>query len=94
MRTSFLRRRSIAGCWSGLGFAVEEIELVPRATLVKEGMAAWLETFRSGVLGWLPEGEREQALGEMVALLEPVLRDWEGKWWADYVRLRWRAVAE
>jgi trans-aconitate methyltransferase len=76
------------------GFRVEEIELVPRVTLVKEGMRAWLETFRSGVLGRFEEGERAAALEEMVALLEPVLRDREGKWWADYVRLRWRAVAE
>jgi trans-aconitate methyltransferase len=76
------------------GFRVEEIELVPRPTLLKEGMRAWLETFRSGILQWFGEAEREQALDEMVALLEPVLRDSEGKWWADYVRLRWRAVAQ
>lgn len=75
------------------GFRVEEIELAPRPTLVKQGMRAWLETFRSGVLDWFAETEREQALDEMVALLEPVLRDGEGQWWADYVRLRWRAVA-
>ncbi len=76
------------------GFRVEEIELVPRVTLLAEGMRAWLQTFRSGVLGWFEETERAQVLDEMVALLEPVLRDSEGRWWADYVRLRWRAVAQ
>jgi SAM-dependent methyltransferase len=75
------------------GFVVEEIELAPRPTLVKEGMKAWLETFRSGLLAWFPEAEREQAIAEMVELLAPALADAEGNWWADYVRLRWRATA-
>jgi SAM-dependent methyltransferase len=75
------------------GFTVQQIELEPRPTLLKQGMRAWLQTFRAGVLEWLPAEERDSALNAMVALLEPVLRDSEGNWWADYVRLRWRAVA-
>lgn len=76
------------------GFRVEQIELAPRPTPLKHGMRAWLETFRSGVLGWFNEGDREAALDAMVRLLEPVLRDAEGSWWGDYVRLRWRAIRE
>ncbi len=75
------------------GFAVEHIELEPRPTFLQQGMRAWLQTFRAGVLEWLPADAREAALEEMVALLEPVLRGPDGNWWADYVRLRWRAVA-
>jgi len=87
----FFTAEQYRGLLERAGFTVEEIELVPRPTLVKEGMRAWLETFRSGVLGWFPDAEREQAITEMVELLTPVLRDADGKWWADYVRLRWRA---
>jgi trans-aconitate methyltransferase len=75
------------------GFVVDTIELEPRPTFLREGMRAWLTTFRAGVLEWLPEAERETALDEMVALLGPVLQDADGNWWADYVRLRWRARA-
>jgi SAM-dependent methyltransferase len=87
----FYTAESYRGLLEGAGFAVEEIGLEPRPTLLKEGMRAWLQTFRAGVLEWLPASEKEAALDEMVALLEPVLRDSEGRWWADYVRLRWRA---
>jgi hypothetical protein len=75
------------------GFVVERIELIPRPTPLKTGMRAWLETFRAGLLARLPEGKRETVLRETVALLEPVLRDGAGNWTADYVRLRFRAVA-
>ena len=70
------------------GFVVERMELVPRPTLLKAGMEEWLRTFRRAVLAELPEG----AVAEVVALLQPVLRDEFGVWWADYVRLRFAAV--
>ena len=89
----FFSAEEYRGLLERAGFSVEEIELVPRPTLVKEGMRAWLEMFRSGLLGWFPDDEREQAVVEMVELLAPVLRDSDGEWWADYVRLRWRATA-
>jgi len=87
----FFTESEYRGLLERAGFVVEEIELVPRRTLVKEGMRAWLEMFRGGLLGWFAEEEREAALGEMVELLAPALRDDEGNWWADYVRLRWQA---
>jgi hypothetical protein len=74
------------------GFEVERIELIPRATLLAEsGMAGWLQTFRRGVLEGLPETIRDEVVEETVALLAPALRDDEGKWTADYVRLRFVA---
>jgi trans-aconitate methyltransferase len=73
------------------GFTVERIELIPRATPLKTGMRAWLETFRAGLLARLPAAEREAVVTETVAMLEPVLRDSAGNWTADYVRLRFRA---
>jgi trans-aconitate methyltransferase len=77
------------------GFRVEQIGLIPRPTpLPTSGMRGWLETFRRGVLGNIPELRREAVIEEVVDLLRPSLCDGEGKWTADYVRLRFRAVRE
>jgi trans-aconitate methyltransferase len=76
------------------GFDVKYIELIPRPTpLPESGMRGWLETFRHGLLGQLPKSEREAALDETVRLLEPVLCDDLGQWTADYLRLRFLAIA-
>ncbi len=70
------------------GFTVDSIELIPRPTPLPRGMKAWLETFRNGVLDRLEPQDREEALSSTVQLLEPILRDGDGNWVADYVRLR------
>lgn len=76
------------------GFDVPYIELIPRPTaLPASGMRGWLETFRRGVLDQVPENEREQVVDECARLLAPALRDEDGNWTADYVRLRFMAVA-
>jgi hypothetical protein len=76
------------------GFSVERIELIPRPTaLPSSGMDGWLTTFRRGVLDALPESLQPKVVAETVALLEPVLRDEQGNWFADYVRLRFIALA-
>jgi trans-aconitate methyltransferase len=75
------------------GFQVERMELIPRPTPLKTGMRAWLETFRSGVIAAVPEPMRDRVLDETVALLESALRDEEGNWTGDYVRLRFIARA-
>ena len=76
------------------GFHVERMALIPRPTpLAESGMAGWLRTFRRGVLDGLPEAIREPVVEETVALLTPALRDEDGAWTADYVRLRFIATA-
>jgi trans-aconitate methyltransferase len=76
------------------GFDVHYIELIPRPTpLPESGMRGWLETFRRGLFDQLAESERKPALDEAVQLLTPVLRDDLGHWTADYVRLRFLAIA-
>ncbi|HMF52980.1 MAG TPA: hypothetical protein VK593_01425, partial [Edaphobacter sp.] len=70
------------------GFTVDSIELIPRPTPLPGGMTEWLETFRNGVLDRLGPADRTAALNRTVQLLEPVLRDGDGNWVADYVRLR------
>ncbi len=76
------------------GFQVERIALIPRPTpLPESGMEGWLRTFRRGVLEGVPEALREMVVQETAALLVPVLRDDEGNWTADYIRLRFIARA-
>ncbi|HUB53046.1 MAG TPA: methyltransferase domain-containing protein [Terracidiphilus sp.] len=76
------------------GFKVRRIELIPRPTPMPEsGMRGWLETFRKGVLDSLPASAREPVVRETVELLEKALRDEDGNWTADYVRLRFVAIA-
>ena len=74
------------------GFTVERMALIPRPTpLESSGMPGWLQTFRRGVLDKLPEDLRPTVVDECCALLAPALRDEDGKWVADYVRLRFVA---
>jgi SAM-dependent methyltransferase len=76
------------------GFKVRRMELIPRPTpLPESGMRGWLMTFRKGVLDSLPESAREAVIGETVDLLADALRDEDGNWTADYVRLRFVAIA-
>lgn len=76
------------------GFQVEQIELIPRPTALPEtGMRGWLETFRNGLLDRLAANDRESVIAEAVSLLQPILRTEDGRWFADYVRLRFRAMA-
>lgn len=79
---------------AGHGFDVERIALIPRPTsLADGGMSDWIKTFRRGVLETMPEEIREKVVDETTALLSAVLRDEEGNWTADYVRLRFIAKA-
>ena len=74
------------------GFTVQSIELIPRPTPLPNGMESWLNTFRNGVLDRLNPHDRAVAVTNTIALLEPILRDADGNWTADYVRLRFHAT--
>jgi SAM-dependent methyltransferase len=74
------------------GFTVDRIDLIPRPTPLSEGgMEGWLRTFRRGVIESIPEPLRATLIEECCDLLAPALRDEEGNWVADYVRLRFIA---
>ncbi|MGA9584625.1 MAG: SAM-dependent methyltransferase, partial [Terracidiphilus sp.] len=76
------------------GFRVEQMAIIPRPTkLAESGMEGWLRTFRRGVLDGLPEGVREAVVRKTTDLLAPALQDEKGNWIADYVRLRFVAMA-
>jgi SAM-dependent methyltransferase len=76
------------------GFRVASCAIIPRQTPLASGMAAWLTTFRSGLLDALgvTDADREAVITDTVELLRPILCDADGNWMADYVRLRFAAT--
>jgi SAM-dependent methyltransferase len=74
------------------GFAVKYIALIPRPTPLPGDVTGWLETFAESFTSALPAEERPAYIAEVREALRPELCDGEGKWTADYVRLRFAAV--
>lgn len=74
------------------GFSVNTIELFPRPTPLPGDIVGWLETFAQSFTAVLPVSERDAFLREVAALCRPKLCDAEGRWTADYVRLRFAAT--
>lgn len=72
------------------GFADVRAELIARPTLLPGGVADWVRTFRAGVmdLAMVPEWEREDVAAAVEARVAPALRQADGSFCADYVRLR------
>ena len=73
------------------GFTIQYIELIPRPTPLPGDIIAWLEIFAQPFTEAVREPERERFLQEVRAQLETQLRDAQGNWIADYVRLRFQA---
>jgi trans-aconitate methyltransferase len=73
------------------GFTAESVQLIPRPTPLSTGMLAWLETFANPFCVALPEDQRGDYLEEATERLRPVLCDENGRWTADYMRLRFVA---
>ncbi len=74
------------------GFVVASIALIPRPTPLPGDVTGWLETFAESFTGVLPERERAAFLAEVQEELRPELCDADGRWTADYVRLRFAAT--
>ena len=75
------------------GFTVQRIETYARPTPLPGEMLGWLQTFAGPFLAALPAHRHDAFLGAVCRRLEPALRDGEGRWTADYVRLRFAAVS-
>ena len=74
------------------GFRVDYIALIPRPTPLPTGMRGWLETFAIPFTKLLPEDQRSAFLDGVTDRLRPVLCDFQGRWTADYMRLRFLAI--
>lgn len=75
------------------GFTVDYCELIPRPTKLPGDILDWLGVFAQPFTNSLPESARESFLKEVRAAVQPALRKSDGSWFADYVRLRFKAVA-
>jgi trans-aconitate methyltransferase len=73
------------------GFEVLVIERFSRPTPLPGPLEDWLDTFGEFFLNALPEAARAEVKAEIAEKLRPVLCDEDGKWTADYVRLRFEA---
>ncbi len=74
------------------GFEVPEIRLFPRPTPLPGALGGWLATFAESFTRVLPPEQRAAYLAEVEQRVRPALCDADGRWTADYVRLRFRAV--
>jgi len=75
------------------GFAVEYIELIPRPTELPGDILDWLRIFAQPFINSLRISERENFLCQVRDSVAPTLRKSDGTWHADYVRLRFKALA-
>lgn len=73
------------------GFKVASIQLIDRPTPLPGDIEGWLLTFCESFLMAAPESERAGIIDDVRRALDPILRDENGVWIADYVRLRFLA---
>jgi trans-aconitate methyltransferase len=76
------------------GFSVDYVELIPRPTKLPGDIMGWLEVFAQPFTKAVTEVERVAFLEKVRSALQPKLQESDGSWFADYVRLRFRAVKQ
>ena len=74
------------------GFTVNSIALFARPTPLATGMSGFLTTFAAPFLHDVLPDARPTILNDIETALAPSLRDHEGRWTGDYVRLRFHAT--
>lgn len=73
------------------GFTVDYIELIPRPTKLPGDILAWIEVFAQPFTNAVTRSEKARFLTDVRDELEPGLRKADGSWYADYIRLRFKA---
>ncbi|GAB4183925.1 MAG: class I SAM-dependent methyltransferase [Thalassobaculales bacterium] len=84
--------QEMTGLLEAAGFRVEQMSLFARPTMQPGRLAGWLDAFGEPFLLRLEAGRRKAAVERIEAALRPCLVDHLGRWWVDYVRLRFLAV--
>ncbi len=74
------------------GFKVSELDVFPRPTLLPGDLSGWLETMAGAFLSGVDTAQSRAMLAGVRELLRPALCAGDGRWQADYVRLRFIAV--
>ena len=85
-----------AGRLEHAGFRVREIEHFDRPTPLRESsdVLEWLDMFGAALLADVPVPLLSDVRNAIVDAAAPALRDAQGRWHIDYVRLRWYATAD
>jgi trans-aconitate methyltransferase len=73
-------------------FTVRSIEIIRRPTQLPGELVDWLEIFAQPFTNAVAKDYRQAFLDEVCQRSETVLRDPDGRWIVDYVRLRFAAV--
>lgn len=83
-------KQEFAAIYTAAGFTDIEAQLIPRPTLLPQGVAAWLRTFRAGFMdsAQVPDADQADVARVVEQKLAPQLQQPDGSWLADYVRLR------
>ena len=76
--------------YSAVGFTQIEAQIIPRPTPLPAGVTGWLRTFRTGFLdsAKVPDSAQREVAEAVEARVVNDLRQADGSWIADYVRLR------
>jgi trans-aconitate methyltransferase len=76
--------------YEAAGFTDIDAKLIPRPTPLPTGIAGWVKTFRAGLMdaAAIPADEQDAIAHAVERRLESQLRQPDGSWVADYVRLR------
>ncbi|WP_420136258.1 class I SAM-dependent methyltransferase [Sphingomonas sp.] len=76
--------------YEAAGFTDIEAQLIPRPTPLPDGVAGWLRVFRAGFMdaSQVPDSAQPEIAAAVETALAPKLRQPDGSWIADYVRLR------
>src|SRR5688572_28274954 len=73
-------------------FTVRSIEIIQRPTQLPGELLNWMEIFAQPFTNAIEKDHRQSFLDEVCRRSETELRDEEGRWRIDYVRLRFAAV--
>jgi trans-aconitate methyltransferase len=73
-------------------FTVRYIEIIQRPTQLPGELLNWMEIFAQPFTNAVEKDHRQSFLDEVCQRCETALRDVEGRWRIDYVRLRFAAV--
>ncbi len=81
---------SFTAIYAAAGFIDIKAQLIPRPTPLPAGVSGWLRTFRAGFMDTanVPDDEQAEVAAAVEARLADQLRQPDGGWFADYVRLR------
>lgn len=74
------------------GFSIQSMQHFPRPVTLVDNAGTWFDTFCGDFLGGLPAQDYQSAITALTNYCEPKLKQADGTWLADYVRVRFVAI--